>query len=144
MRHIGFAIRKNELWYSVLVGDNKSACVIKYCDKHIYRADQSFPDLMLYFYNLFYEVLNEHNPDTVAYKIHLDSKLDQIPYMHCSLGVLGYLCKQRNIEAIARSGSWITAGKGKKIQQCLTVFSDADLKNEKLHATLIAWYQFED
>lgn len=142
LRHIGFAIKKNELWYAIIDGTNKNNCQIVYCGKHNFQADQDFADLMQCFYGLFNEILTDHKPDTVAYKVHLESTLSQVPYMHCSLGILGYLCKNLNISASPRSSSWITAGKKKKQQECIDRFPDEKLKTEKLAAVLLAWFQF--
>ena len=144
MKHIGFVVKKNELWYAVLDGTNKADSKIEHCGKHNFQATQDITDLMLCFYNLFVEIIIQYTPDTVAYKVHLDSKLDKISYMHCSLGVLAYVCKLHNVSATPRSGTWITAGKKKKLQQCIEKFPESDLKAEKLAATLIAWFQFEE
>ena len=144
LRHVGIAIKKNELWYSVISGTTKADCVIEDCGKLNFQADQDFPGLMLCFHSLFNEVISFHNPDTVAIKTHLDSKLGQIPYMHCSIGVLGYLCKTENIQLTLRSSAWITGGKKAKMIQCENRFPSENLKFEKLAATLVAWFQFQE
>lgn len=144
MRCIGFAIKKGELWYVVLDGIRKSDCKIVKTGKQIFRAESVEVDLMSDFYNLFDIILTKFNPDKVAYKVHLNSDLKQIPYMHYPLGVLNYLCKLKGKPATGRSGSWITAGKNKKGENCKSYFENQSLKNEELAAILIAWHEFED
>ncbi len=139
---IGFAIKKNELWYSVLEGNNKLDAHIIACEKHIFQSSSATTDLMLTFKNLFNEILGQYSPQKVACKLHLNSSIKQIPYMNYSIGILALICKERGISFQQRSNTWITASKRKKETECLLHFNDDELKNEKLHATIIAWYEF--
>ncbi|MEG0546327.1 MAG: hypothetical protein RR552_03970 [Oscillospiraceae bacterium] len=144
MKSLGIAIKKNEIWFAILEGGSKSNAVIISIVKHSFRAGQPLPELMLYFYNLFAEIIEENNPDKIACKVHLGSKKDQIPYMHYPIGVLAYICKLKNIPLEERTGAWIVGGKKKKINQCMDKFADADLKAEKLAAVLVAWFEYGD
>lgn len=54
--------------------------------KQNYRAE--LQSLMMDFSNIFIELITKYRPDRVAYKLYLDTKIQQIPYMHYSLGVL--------------------------------------------------------
>ena len=53
MKIVGFAISKDELWYSVLEGDNKSNAHIIVCGKHNFQSESNIADLMITFKNLF-------------------------------------------------------------------------------------------
>lgn len=144
MRCLGFAIKKGEIWYAVLDGDKKTNSQIIFTGKHLFRAESCDTDLMMDFYNLFDEILTQYCPDKIAYKLHLESNLKQIPYMHYSLGVLNYLCKLKMKPTASRSGKWITAAKNKKINECIQYFNTENLKNDKLAAVLVAWHEFEE
>lgn len=141
---IGFAIKKSELWYAVLDGEKRTDCQIVFIGKQLFRPESNETDLMLDFYNLFDEILTKYHPEKIAYKVHLNSDLQQIPYMHYPLGVLNYLCKVKGKTTTSRSGSWITASKNKKLDECRTYFNKPNLKNEQLAAVLVAWYEFEE
>ena len=144
MRAVGFAIKKGELWFSVIDGTTKQDATIVATGKHLFQTNCTGEDLSLNFYNMFSEIISQYNPSSIACKVHLNSSLEQIPYMHCPLGLLMYICKIKNVPVTMRSGSWITAGKKKKIQLCQEHFSDEKLSAEKLTAVLVAWYQFGD
>lgn len=66
--------------------------------------------------------------------------MNQIPYMHYSLGVLNLLCMQHGIPVLERSSKWITAGKRAKIINFEEMFQSVGYKNEQLAASVIAWY----
>lgn len=142
MRSIGLAIKKNELWLAVLDGSSRQDASIFALKKELFNADSNIQELMLHFFNLFTEIITKYKPDSVAYKAHLDSKLNQIHYMQFPLGLLNYICKINNIQTTLRSGSWISAGKKTKQIECTNFFNDHDLKAEKLAAVLVAWHQF--
>ncbi|MEG2410142.1 MAG: hypothetical protein RSA96_04305 [Erysipelotrichaceae bacterium] len=144
MKALGIAIKKNEICFAILDGSLKSDAVITLVEKHSFRAGQPLSDLMMCFYNLFTEVIDKNCPDKIACKVHLDSKKDQIPYMHYPIGVLAYICKLKNIALQERTGAWITGGKKKKMIECMDKFKEADLKTEKLAAVLIAWFEYGD
>lgn len=142
MRAIGFAIKKNELWFSVLDGTCKNDAAILCIERQFFNADLDPQELMVYFHNLFTEILEKYSPNSVAYKAHLDSNLAQIPYMLFPLGILNYVCKIKNIPTTLRSGTWISAGKKAKQIECVSYFLSHELKYEKLYATIVAWHQF--
>lgn len=144
MKHVGIVIKKNELWFTVISGEDRGNCSIEYSGKHNYQADQDITDLMACFHGLFNEIISTYDPDSIGIKLHLESTMIQIPYMHCSLGILAYLCDEKRLPITLRTGAWITAGKKKKLEQCIARFPDENLKTEKLAATLIAWHQFEE
>ena len=144
MRTIGFAITKDVLWFSVLDGAGKTDAKITTVDKQRFNSDLGVQELMVQFYNLFNELLEKYSPDSVACKVHLDSNLSQIPYMHFSLGILSYICKLKNIPTRLRSGKWISAGKNAKQIACVQHFSTHKLRNEEIAATVVAWYEFSE
>jgi hypothetical protein len=144
IRSIGFAIKKHELWYSILDGDSQQDAFIIKTGKQIFNSNLDIPSLMLDFYNLFNEIITQYKPNMIACKVHLNSTLDQITYMHLPIGVLCYMCKLNGICITLRSGLWITAGKNKKIINCRNHFNNQNLKNEELASVLISWYQFKE
>lgn len=141
MKSLGFAIKKNELWYTLIEGTDIDHSKIVIQKKHNFQSSSEDTQLMQCFYNLFNEIITELKPDTVACKLSLNSNLKQIPYMHFSLGVLAYLCNQKNMTFTTRSNTWIVAGKRKRELLCTSKFPDYNLSNEKLHSTLVALFQ---
>lgn len=141
MKSLGFAIKKNEIWYTLIEGEKIDDANIIVVKKHNFQSETNVSQLMQSFYNLFYEIITELQPDTVVCKLSLNADLKQIPYMHFSIGVLAYLCNQKNIPFLTRSTSWISAGKRKRELFCCSKFSQQNLTNEKLHSTVIALYQ---
>lgn len=142
MRCLGIAIKKNEICYSVVDGDKMDKALIYEIGKQNYRSES--PSLMMDFSNIFIELVTKYRPDRVAYKLYLDTTMQQIPYMHYSLGILNLVCLQQGIEVSERSSKWITAGKKAKIERFEKFFSPQKFKNEEMAATLVAWYALED
>lgn len=141
MKSLGVAIKKNEIWYTLIEGESVANATIIVNKKHNFQSETNDAQLMQVFYNLFYEIITELNPDTVACKLSLNAALKQIPYMHFSIGILAYLCNQKNIPFTTRSSSWISAGKRKREIYCSSKFPQQGLTNEKLQSAVIALYQ---
>ena len=141
LKSLGFAIKKNELWYTGIEGTEIDNAKIVAQGKHNFQSASETAQLMQSFYNLFNEIISEINPDTVSCKLSLGPDLKQIPYMHFSIGVLAYLCNQKNIPFVTRSSAWIVAGKRKKELLCISKFPNYKLTNEKLHSTVVALFQ---
>lgn len=141
MRCLGIAIKKNEIWYSVVEGSNMEVADIVCTGKQIFRWDS--PKLIMDFNNIFVELITKYQPDKVVYKLSLDVTMQQIPYMHYSLGVLNLICMQKGVFIRERSSRWITANKKAKIINFSNHFVDKNYKNEKLAAALMAWYELE-
>ncbi len=142
MRCLGIAIKKNEIWYSVVDGEQMESALIYETGKQNYRAESL--SLMMDFSNIFIELITKYRPNRVAYKLYLDTNIQQIPYMHYSLGVLNLVCLQNGIEARARSSMWITAGKKAKIIRFEKYFAQKKFTNEEMAATLVAWFELEE
>lgn len=138
MRSLGLAIKKNEIWFSVVEGESMGTSNIVETGKQNFRAESQ--RLMLDFYNIFLELITKYKPDSISYKLSLDIKMAQIPYLHYSLGVLNFLCLKQSIPSVERSSKWITTGKKSKISSFNEMFPNTDYKNEKLAATVVAWY----
>ena len=113
MKSLGIAINKGEVCYSLIEGTNRNDAVIIEVEKELYRVDS--PNLMLDFHNIFVQLVEQFNPDIVSYKLSLDVNLQQIPYMHYSIGILLLLCLQKGITTNERSINWITVNKKAKI-----------------------------
>lgn len=143
MKILGIAIKKNEIWYSVVSGEQMDSALLIETGKQIFRADLSTQSLMIDFSNIFTELITRFCPDRVVYRLHLDSTIQQIPYMHFSLGILNLVCQQSGIVAKERSNKWITAGKRAKINKFELYFTDKKFNNEEMAATLIAWFELE-
>lgn len=141
MRCLGIAIKKNEVWFSVVDGYTMDSAIIYETGKLNYRTESL--SLMMDFSNIFLELITKYNPDNVAYKLYLDVTMIQIPYMHYSLGVLNLVCLQHGIEPRERTNRWITAGKKAKIERFETFFSNRKFKHEEMEASLVAWYELE-
>lgn len=142
MRCLGIAIRKNEICYSVVDGDKMDTAQITEIGKQNYRSESS--TLMMDFSNIFIELITKYNPDRVAYKLYLEATMQQIPYMHYSLGILNLVCLQRDVKVNERSNRWITAGKKAKIKRFENYFSTHKYKEDEIAASLIAWFELED
>lgn len=143
MQCLGIAIKKNELWYSLVDGDRMDTAQIIETGKQLFRADLPTQSLMMDFSNIFTELVVRFKPDRVVYRLHLDSTIRQIPYMHYSLGILNYICQQNGVLAVERSNKWITAGKRVKITKFEEHFSGRKFGNEEMAASLLAWFELE-
>lgn len=143
MKCLGIAIYKNELWYSIIDGTKMNTAVIIETGKQNFRSDSKTQLLMMDFCNIFNELIVKFKPDHVVYKLSLDASMQQIPYMHYSLGVLNLVCNQNGVESIERSNRWITANKKSKIIKFESYFSERKYKNEEMAASLIAWFELE-
>lgn len=143
MIKLGIAIKKGELWFSVLDGTKKDDATIVLIDKRNFQAEQEITELMVCFHNLFLELITAYEPSSIAIKMSLDTDMNQIPYLHCSLGILAYICGLKKIDLTMRSTKWITAAKKKKLIECEQKYLENNLKNEKLHATIVSLYEFE-
>lgn len=141
MKKLGLAIKKGELWHSVLEGDCINNASIVEIDKNIFPVDTEITELMNYFYNLYSEIITKHQPTSVAIKISLDANLDQIPYLHCSVGVLGYLCHEKKLPLTTRSSLWASS---KKRDKCQLKFPDYKFNKDKLYATVVALHEFKE
>lgn len=142
MRSLGIAIKKNEIWYSVVEGTQKETAIVLETGKQNYRTESD--TLMLDFNNIFVELITKYKPEIVSCKLSLDIKMQQIPYMHYSLGILNLVCMQHGIKIIEHSSRWITANKRAKITQFENYFASDKYKNEGLAATLLAWFALEE
>lgn len=141
MKVLGIAIKKNEVWFSVVSGSEMKNAEIIETGKQIFRADTLAQSLMMEFSNLFDELIAKYRPDRISYKLYLNAKMNQIPYMHYSLGILNLISHQKGIKATERTGNWITAAKGTKIDKFNKYFNGHNYKNEQLAASLIAWFE---
>ena len=139
MRCLGLVIKKNEIWYSVVEGEKMESAVLHETGKQNYRTTSQ--TLMLDFSNIFLELITKYNPHKVVYKLSLDIKMEQIPYLHYSLGILELLCTQKGIPVRGRSSKWISAGKKIKIVKCEDFFASKKFKPDEKAATIIAWYE---
>lgn len=142
MRSLGISIKKNEICYSVVDGEQMESASIYEIGKQNYRFESR--SLMMDFSNIFIELITKYRPNRVAYKLYLDTNIQQIPYMHYSLGVLNLVCLQNGIEARARSNMWIKAGKKAKITRFEKYFAPKKFTNEEMAATLVAWFELEE
>ena len=142
MKSLGIAIKKGEVWFSFIEGTDRNVAIIRETGKQLFRPDSS--SLMMDFNNIFGELIAKFSPDVISYKLSLDVNMQQISYMHYSLGVLNLLCLQKGISIFERSNRWITASKNAKINLFEQHFSGYDYKNEKLAASVIAWFALEE
>lgn len=141
MRCLGIVIKKGEVWFAVLEGEQKDTAVILETGKQNFRPESS--TLMMDFSNIFIELLTKYRPELVSYKLSLDLKIQQIPYMHYSLGVLNLICLQRGVCVIEHSSLWITAKKQSKIIEFQQFFPETKFRNEELAASVLAWNGLE-
>lgn len=144
MKTLGIAIKKNEISYSLVDGTSMNAAVIVERGKHNFRAELPSQSLMMDFENIFTELIVKYKPDRVVYKLSLDTTMQQIPYMHYSLGVLNLVCQRNGVVAKERSNKWITGGKRAKIMRFESFFAGENFTNESMAATLIAWFELEE
>lgn len=144
MKILGIAIKKNEIWYSIVSGIKMEDAIVIETGKQFFKADSTIQSLMMEFSNIYAELIVKFKPDRIAYKLYLDANKNQIPYMHYSLGVLNLVSMQSGVETTERTGNWIAAGKKAKIIKFNDYFKEHNYKNEELAATLIAWYELEE
>lgn len=144
MRVIGFAVKKGELWISVLDGDSKETCKLKRTEKFSFQANTECSQLMYEFFNMFTEIIEKYSPDKITYKIYLNAKKAQIEYMVYPWGVLNYICADKNIPISSFTGTWLSANKNgkKKLEICQEYFEES-FNADELAATAAAWYGFD-
>lgn len=141
MRVVGLAVKKGELWISVIEGETQENCSLINTEKFCFQADSPCSRLMFEFYNIFTEVIEKYNPDKIAYKVYLDAKKDQIRYMMYPWGILNYICANRDIECIEITGVWLSAKKkGKKKLDICREFFNCNFDKDQLAAVAAAWY----
>lgn len=142
MKCLGIAIKKGEVCFSVIEGERRDTATILDTGKQNYRSESA--TLMMDFSNIFLELLTKYKPDLVSYKLSLDLKMQQIPYMHYSLGVLNLVCLQQGVRIVEHSSLWITAKKQARIMEFQEKFPNAKIKNEELAASVLAWNGLEE
>ena len=138
MKSLGIAIKKGEIWYCFIEGTKKEVATINNTGKQNFRPEST--TLMLDFYNIFTELITKFTPDIISYKLSLDINMKQIPYLHYSLGILNLLCLKKGITIKERSSRWVTTNKRVKIQLFEQHFPNCNYKNEKLAASVLAWF----
>lgn len=121
MKVLGIAIKKNEIWYSVVSGTEMNNAVVVDTGKHVFRAESSVQTLMMDFSNIYAELILKFKPERIAYKLFLEAVMNQIPYMHYSLGVLNLVSKQNGIETTERTNKWITAEKNQRLISLMSI-----------------------
>lgn len=138
---LGLFIKKNEIRYAVLCGNNKEDCIINYINKLNFRSELANEELMNVFESEFLELINKYHPEKIIYKLSLKMDKDQIPYMYFSLGVLNLICYKNRIKTVSRTSAWITSGKNKKLLECIDFFKSKGIiiKNTEKEAILLAW-----
>ena len=121
MKVVGIAIKKNEIWYSVVSGTEMNNAVVLDTGEHFFRAESSVQTLMMDFSNIYAELILKFKPERIAYKLFLEAVMNQIPYMHYSLGVLNLVSKQNGIETTERTNKWITAEKNQRLISLMSI-----------------------
>lgn len=138
MKSLGIVIKKNEVFYTIIEGDNADSSEIKDVGKEIFNCEST--TLMSDFNCIFIQLLSKYSPDIVSYKLSHDVKLNNISYLHYSIGVLKLLCEKRAIQIIERSSQWITAKHKFKISNFQNAFPNCSYKNDQLLSAVVAWY----
>lgn len=141
MKSLGIVIKKNLLSYSIIEGVNANSSKIIDGAKERFNCDSG--TLMSDFECIFIQLLSKYSPDIVSYKLSQDVRLKNIPYLHCSIGVLQLLCEKRGIPTLQRSSQWITFNHNSKINSFQNAFPTCSYKNDLLTSAVIAWYGME-
>lgn len=136
---LGIAIGKNKVFYSVIDGESKENCTIK--NKGVINFQCESKTLMTDFSNIFNELISKFQPNSIGYKLFLDSKKEQIKYMVYSFGVLELICEGKNIKTTGRTINWIKSSKKKKISAYMSKFGNCR-ETPELYASVIAWNEF--
>lgn len=142
MLTMGISIKKNEIKYAVLECNSSDDYQIICINKLNFRSELKNEELMNIFESEFLELINRHHPAKIIYKLPLNMKKDQIPYMYFSLGVLNLLCFKEHIKPINRTSLWMTANNRKKFNLCNDYFKSKNIqiKESDKEVVLLAWY----
>lgn len=138
MKSLGIVIKKNEVFYSVIEGENADSSEIKESGKEKFNCEST--TLMSDFNCIFIQLLSKYSPNVVSYKLSQDVTLSNISYLHYSMGVLKLLCEKSSIQIIERSHQWIIAKHKSKISNFQNAFPNCRYKNDQLVSAVVAWY----
>ena len=135
MKSLGIVIKKNEVFYSVIEGDNTELSEIKATGKEKFNFESN--SLMSDFNCIFIQLLTKYSPDIVSYKLSIDVNLKNISYLHYPIGILKLLCENRSIEIKERTSQWITIKHKIKISNFQKAFPNCGYKNDQLMSAVV-------
>lgn len=139
LKVLGISLRKGELYYTVIEGENqRQAAIVEL--KRMKVRDYEASELMVWFESSFRELITEFAPDKVAYKLQLDTNKEQMTYLQFPLGVLNLICGQLHIPINSRSTSYITRERKAMAKK---YFGQArpDLRDSELDVIVTAWHE---
>jgi len=139
---LGVSLRKSELYYSVIEGQEKREAKLLELNKINVRTAESIPELMNWFESNFLEILARFKPTKVGYKLHLNTKKDQMTYLQFPLGVLNLVCQKQGILPTPRSTNYITPQRRTIAKRYFERFRK-NLKDPELDALVVAWDEMD-
>lgn len=149
MSVVGFNISKDKISYVILEG-SKNSCRVNYHSIEKFDSTQPTPELVNYFKEAFLEIITKHKPDRIAYRMSLESKKANIPYLYFSYGVLNLFAYERGIainQTISQTFSAKELGqKGDKFAVCDQIIADVPSSkwtNDHRYAALAAWVSLD-
>ena len=149
MSAVGFNISKDKISYVVILG-NRNSCKVLFHSVEKFDSSQPIPEMANYFKEAFAEIITKHKPDRISYRMSLESKKANIPYLYFSYGVLNLLAYEKGIaitQTISQSFSAKELGhKGDKFTVCDQIIDDipsSKWNNDHRYAALAAWISLD-
>jgi len=148
MKTIGFHLAKEQLRYSVLEG-TKIAPKLVTKDRLVTIDPDDVPALMDWFDTQFREILEQHKPERIGYRLTLEPKKEQLFTSEFPYGILNLLAHRNGLPITAYSpqafvGSKLALAKKADLQEhCDSVFGSHPPywdKNQK-YSLLVAWFE---
>lgn len=148
MAVLGLHLQKGLLRYAVLEG-TKSTPVLVAKDRLVTPDPTHVPALMDWYDTQFRQLIADHEPKRIGYRLTLEPKKDQLFYSEFPFGVLNLIAHQHALRAISYTSksfasSRLGLAKGTDLNDhCDTVFGKNppywDI-NQK-YAVLVAWFE---
>ena len=108
LKALGISITTNEIAIAILEKISTAKPILIHTSKTPVKKHNDNAKLMDWFESVFIELITQHKPDSVAYRMILNPNKDQIPAWEFPLGVLNLVCFKHSLPCIGYSSSKIT------------------------------------
>ena len=148
MKTLGIHLAKSQLRYAVMEGTKDSPRLVAK-DRLITVDPDNVPALMDWFDTQFRALLDQHTPDSIAYRLTLEPKKEQLFTSEFPLGILNLHAHQRQVPISDYTPQTFVGGrlglpkKSDLFAHCDNIIGEHPPywdKNQKL-AVLVAWFQ---
>ena len=113
MKALGISVTTNELAIAVLEKNGATKPRLIHTNKTPVKKHNDNTELMNWFESVFIELIAQHKPNIIAYRMILNPNKDQIPAWEFPLGVLNLVCHKHSLHCVGYSSSKITGNSTK-------------------------------